>query len=374
MGYAYTPGLAVAENTVIRKIRRLPLKGEVLVKVGQAVEAEDVVAQTQLPGDVKPVNVVGKLGIAPEELKDIMLKEEGDTIAENEPFARTKGIFGFFRSEARSPITGTIESISHITGQVIIRGKPTLLQKTAYARGRVVAIQEAESATVEITGSFIQGIFGIGGEASGEVTLAVRSPDEVLDAGHIKPEHAGKIIVGGSLVTAAAVKAAAAAGVHGIVCGGLNDADLHNFLGYELGVAITGEEKLGVTVVVTEGFGQIAMATATYDLLGRRVGLKASINGATQIRAGVIRPEVIIPLEETVAAGNVDDESGNILQIGTEVRTIREPYFGRIGKCVGLPVELVKLKSETKVRVLEVEFANGERAIVPRANVELIKS
>ena len=373
MGYAYTPGLSVAENTVIRKIRRLPLKGKVLVKVGQAVNAEDVVAQTELPGDVKPVNVVGKLGIAPEELAEIMLKKEGDKVVEGETFARTKGFFGLFKSEIRAPVDGTIESISHVTGQVIIRGAPTLLQKTAYARGKVVEVADEESATVEINGTFIQGIFGIGGETAGELTTVTPGPDDVLEASHIKPEHAGKIIVGGSLVTADAVKAAAKHGVKGIICGGLNDADLRDFLGYELGVAITGEETLGVTVVVTEGFGKIRMAQATFDLLKRREGKTASLNGATQIRAGVIRPECVIPLDD-VAAGGGDDEEGSILQVGTPIRAIREPFFGRIGKCVGLPVELEKLASETKVRVLEVEFENGERATVPRANVELIKS
>lgn len=373
MGYAYTPGLTVAESTVIRKVRRLPLKGEVLVERGQRVKAEDVVAQTELPGEVKPINVVGRLGIAPEELPEIMLKQEGEAIGQNEPFARTKGFFGFFKSEARSPIEGTIESVSKVTGQVIIRGKPTLLQKNAYAEGVIVDIHDEESATVEIRGSFIQGIFGIGGEATGELALAVDGPEDVLDENCLKPEHAGKIVVGGSLVTAEAVKRAIDLGVHGLVCGGLNDADLRDFLGYELGVAITGEETLGVSIVVTEGFGRIRMAQATFDLLKKRIGKLTSVNGATQIRAGVIRPEVVIPLEEAPTGGGADDESG-ILKVGTLIRAIREPFFGRIGKCTALPVELVPLTSETKVRVLEVEFEDGETSIVPRANVELIKA
>ncbi len=374
MGYAYTPGLSVAEHTVIRKVRRLPLKGRVLVETGAVVDADEVVAQTELPGEVRPINVVGKLGVAAEELTEIMLKQEGDPVAANEPIARTKGVFGFFKSELKSPIDGSVESISSVTGQIIIRGKPTLLQKTAYARGRVVAVQADESATIEVSGTFIQGIFGIGGEARGEIALAVDDPADVLDAPKIKPEHRGKVIVGGSLLTADAVKAAQKHGVAGIMVGGLNDADLRAFLGYELGVAITGEETLGVTIVVTEGFGEIAMASATFDLLKRRVGKVASINGATQIRAGVIRPECIIPLDEEAAPATGDDEQSSVLQIGTPLRAIREPFFGRIGKCVALPVELERLGSETKVRVLEVEFDDGQRATVPRANVELIKA
>jgi hypothetical protein len=373
MGYAYTPGLTVAEHTLVRKVRRLPLKGAVLVQVGQEVQATDVVAQTSLPGEARPVNVVAKLGIVPEDLPAVLLKQEGESLAKGEVFARTKGLCGWFRSECKAPIAGTLESVSAVTGQVIIRGEPTLLQKTAYARGRVVAVQEGESATVEISGTFVQGIFGVGGEATGLLEVVVASPADELGEQAIRPEHKGKILVGGSLVTAAAVRKAIQCGVKGLVCGGLNDADLRDFLGYELGVAITGEENLGLTIVVTEGFGPIRMADRTFALLKKRAGLLASINGATQIRAGVIRPEVVIPLSEVPAVSAGVAEEGGILQVGTALRAIREPYFGRLGRCTALPVELVRLSSETNVRVLEVEFEDGARAIVPRANVELIK-
>jgi len=373
MGYAYTPGLSVATNTVIRTTRRLPLKGEVLVRAGQTVVAEDVVAQTNLPGEVKPINVVGKLGLAPEELDEVMLKREGETVARDEVFVRTKGLFGFFKSELKSPIDGTIESVSRVTGQVIIRGEPTPLQKLAYAGGSVVDVQEGESATIEVRDTFIQGIFGIGDETTGPIEIVAETPDQVLEAERIAPEHRGKVLVGGSLVTADAVKRAAELGVHGIIAGGLDDADLRAFLGYELGVAITGEETLGVTVVVTEGFGKIAMARATFDLLNSRRGLQASINGATQIRAGVIRPEVIIPLEEDGQRGVGGGDEESVLKIGTAIRAIREPFFGRLGTCAAMPVELETLPSEALVRVLQVEFDDGESATLPRANVELIK-
>lgn len=372
MGYAYTPGLTVADHTVIRKVRRLPLKGDVLVKVGQRVKAGDVVAMTNLPGEVKPVNVSGKLGVAPNEVGEVMLKRERDPVRQNEPFAQTHGFLGLFKNTCTSPIDGTIESISAVTGQVIIRGAPTPVQKFAYAEGVVAETLPGEAATVEVTGTFIQGIFGIGGETWGPLEVVVGGGDEVLDEKLITPQHRDKIIVGGSLVTAAAVHAAIKHGVKGIIVGGLNDADLRDLLGYELGVAITGEETLGVTIVVTEGFGRIRMARATFELLKKRVGLLTSINGATQIRAGVTRPEVIVPLPQPPARPSGDGELAGVLQVGTSIRAIRDPYFGRIGKCVALPVELTRLSSEAKVRVLEVEFEDGQRATLPRANVELI--
>lgn len=372
MGYAYTPGLTVAEHTVIRRVRRLPINGQVLVAVGQQVQAEEVVAEASLPGEVRPVNVVSELGITPDELPDVMIKKEGDPVVQDEPLARTRGLFGLFKSECRAPIDGTIESASAVTGQVIIRGRPTPLRKPAYVSGRIVDVQEGQSATVEATGTLIQGIFGLAGEAVGTLEMAVDSPDDVLDAERVTPEHAGKVIVGGSLVTADAVKAAVRHGVKAIVSGGLDDTDVRAALGYELGVAITGEEDLGVTVLITEGFGKISMAAGTFELLRRRVGALASVNGATQIRAGVIRPEIIIPADRESSLPEAQPGEGGVLQIGTRLRAIREPYFGRLGRCTALPSGLATLSTEAQVRVLEVEFDDGQRAILPRANVELI--
>lgn len=54
MAHAYTPGLKVSSRTIFRKERRLPLKGEVLVKVGDTIEAEDVIARTDFPAMSRP--------------------------------------------------------------------------------------------------------------------------------------------------------------------------------------------------------------------------------------------------------------------------------------------------------------------------------
>jgi len=52
---------------------------------------------------------------------------------------------------------------------------------------------------------------------------------------------------------------------------------------------------------------------------------------------------------------------------------IREPYFGKLGEVSALPPLLQKLETESKARVLEVEFEDGTKAIIPRANVETIE-
>ncbi|RKY60089.1 MAG: hypothetical protein DRP95_04505, partial [Candidatus Latescibacterota bacterium] len=98
---------------------------------------------------------------------------------------------------------------------------------------------------------------------------------------------------------------------------------------------------------------------------------KASISGATQIRAGVIRPEVVVPRPE-LAPEDVGEERMDArgVEVGDTVRLIRAPLFGRIGRVIGLPPEPRQIPTESVTRVLEVELEGGERVVVPRANVE----
>jgi hypothetical protein len=161
-------------------------------------------------------------------------------------------------------------------------------------------------------------------------------------------------------------------GVAALVVGGIHDKDLRTLLGYDLGVAITGTEQVGFTLVLTEGFGTIPMATKTFRLLAAHAGQKASVSGATQIRAGVIRPEIIIPhaaSQQTAASGPRREG----IRIGDPVRIIRDPLFGTIGEVSRLPSELQTIPTESEVRVLEVRFGDGRTAVIPRANIEVIE-
>src|SRR5439155_25608523 len=107
-------------------------------------------------------------------------------------------------------------------------------------------------------------------------------------------------------------------------------------------------------------------------LRGARRGALAPVGGPTQRRAGEMRPEILIHrgLPPRAAA---EESHATGLEVGSLLRVIREPHFGRIGHVAELPRELRPLESEAKVRVLVVEFADDHtRAVVPRANVELI--
>lgn len=370
MGHAYTPGLKVSDAAEFIRARILPIPGEVLVKQGDKVEPETVVARALLPGNVVTANLARLLGVAAADIMELLLVKEGDSVQKDQPVARSKGIFGLMKQTATAPTTGVFESVSKVSGQAIFREAPIPVEVKAYVGGIVSEVEPTFGVHVDSRGTMVQGIFGIGPEVSGPIVMAGDDPARPLLPTDVKPEHAGAVLVGGSLARLDTLRACIDAGVHALIIGGIDAADLKDLLGYDLGVAITGNETVGLTLVVTEGFGQLAMSGKTHRLLGERAGQIASVSGATQIRAGVMRPEVLVPSEvHQIEQTEVDT---GLMHINSTVRIIRDPHFGELGRVTELPAEPHKLDTEAAVRILTVALKDGQHVTLPRANVELV--
>jgi len=372
MSKSYTPGLKVLKNAKIVKERLLPLKGNVLVKENDLVESDSIVASTEIPGNVHMINIANELNIDVNQIDSCMLVKVNETIEKNQLIAQSKGIFGMFKNDIKSPINGKIINISNVTGQVVISEHPVPINVDAYVPGKIKDVYDKEGVLITSIGTFVQGIIGIGGEKQGEMIVLVDNCSDSVNISDISDDLKDKIIVCGSYIDIDLYKKAKKIGIKGIVCGGVDYNTISKILGYSLGVAITGTENT-TTLILTEGFGQVNMAARTFRILKDNNKKFVSINGATQIRAGVLRPEIFIKSEgsgETKSISNQD----LIISEGSSVRVIREPYFGKIGKIVSLPYDLMTMKSETKVRVAEVEFEDGLKEIIPRANLEVILS
>jgi len=391
LAQAYTPGLKRKKLYLVKKRRILPIPGKVLVKKGEKVTPTTIVATTMVPGDIQMMPMASMLdidistdtadagGMGLEYQKSMidkcMLKKEGEEVRANEIIARKKHVLSIFRKECRCPVNGKIEFISYTTGQLAIRERPKEQNLNAHIPGIVADVIPEQGVVIETPATYIQGIFGISGERHGELTVLSKSPEEILTADRIGSECTGKILVGGSLVQGDALKRAAEVGAKGIIVGGIECKDLRDFLGYEIGVAITGNEETALTLIITEGYGKMRMSQKTFELLEESDGKLACIDGTTHIRAGVIRPEIIIPRDDLEKYADSQDKeylSGGIGP-GAIVRIIREPYFGYIARVVSLPPELQTLETESKARVLEAELEDGRLVVVPRANVEMIE-
>lgn len=373
---SYTPSLNVKQHYIVTKNRRLPIKGEVLCKKGEKVSYNTIVAKTKIPGKIRVINVCLEIGVDPEDIMNHMLIKVGERIKKGDPLALYSYFFGLFKETCYSTITGTLELCSAVTGQALLREEMIPLSLNAYIPGIVKKVLPKEGVIIETIATFIQGIFGIGGENHGKIKMIAKTPDEIVEPDKIGSDCKEKILICGSLIKYETLKKAIEMGAKGLVVGGIKGDVLSSFLGKDLGVMITGQENIDITLIITEGFGKTSMRKKTFDLLKINEGKLACINGATQIRAGVLRPEIIIPLEENmidkISILQSENSYSENLKVGTKIRLTREPFFGALGKVIEIPIDLRRLESESEVRVLVTELEDGRKVIVPRANVEVI--
>ena len=375
MSRALTPGLQVCARTRVRKLRELPLSGQVMVELGQEVDAHQVVACALVPGELHVLRIPERLGLDPDEVLEDLRIQEGQQVENGAVLCEHQSFFGLLKSRFVSPVSGQVEFINVRSGHVGLREVARPLSLLAHVSGRVVSIEAGKSVTIETECALVQGIFGIGGEQRGTLRLlAVPAGREVQEI-DLPEQIKGSILVGGTRPSLQALQAAARQGAAGWVVGSIDDRALAGYLGYDLGIALTGDEDLSMTVIITEGFGRMPIAGRILEVLARFDGSPASINGATQVRAGALRPEIIVSgletkLEEGPSSAILSREQE--LEVGSFVRIIRVPYFGQRAKVLSLPVELQTLETGARARVLEAELEGGRRVFVPRTNVELV--
>jgi len=387
MSQIFVPGLKREENYIVRKTRRLPVKGKVLVKVGEDISFDQKIAEAVVKGPEVVVDAYEQLHVLSPIFdnytfkKDFLLKEVGDKLTQDEVIARRKA-WSLVTATCLSPINGTIEKIDipdekhPVSCLVHIRLPSHTINVNAFIPGKVHRVLENEGAIIEVNAAYIQGIFGIGRETWGELTVLPSQSREVQSI-DITEEHKGKALVMDKDVSLEVLKKAVDVGVSALIAGSVADKTLENFIGGKPDV-VTGGEDYGLTLIVTEGFGQISMLEKSYNLLKKYEGEMAFVNGATQMRAGVIRPEIIIPhsqkfdstpqREIKICGENFSEE----VKPRDKIRVIREPHFGKIGYVTNLPESSIILKSEVEALVLEIETEEGEKIVIPRSNTEII--
>ncbi|MFO8073969.1 MAG: hypothetical protein R6V85_19070 [Polyangia bacterium] len=362
-----SPGLEISPRVVFSRWRRLPVEGELLASVGDDVEADDVVARADLPGPLHPVRAAGALGIPRAELPRRTVVEEGDAVEERQLLASSRALWGLLRSEVRAPMSGIVESISDVTGQIVLRAAPRPIELRAYLGGKVTGVEPGRAVEIETSSSLVQGIVGLGSETAGEVAVLAGGEGGTLGAGAVRSEHAGAVVVARGGISAEAVDRLREVGAAAVVAGGIGGDDLVRIAGREPNIAATGDERIGLTLILTEGFGDLEMSRRAFAVLSGLEGKRVSACGTTQVRAGVVRPEVIGPPLQGEASTPSREAA-----LGVRVRVVRGRRFGATGIVEAIPERPVELPTGARALAYEVKLDDGERTLVPRANAELV--
>jgi hypothetical protein len=366
-----TPSLTVTALTTLSARRELPVKGDMKVTVGQKVNVNDVVGESVKEGELYLIKVAEELGIEADKAVEVLLKKIGEPVTEGEKIAIHRGLFGLFSSEVISPVTGVVEFISAKSGHVGVRMPSTVHTLRAFIAGRVKEVEVNKGCVIESRGALIQGAFGVGGERIGNIRVLNVPNDRALLAEHIGDDVvAGDILVGGTKPNVEFFLKAAQRGVVGIIVGGCDDDVLEEVSGKAHGVAVTGDEPISFTAILTEGFGGVPISQKVIDVAKKYEGCAASIQGMTQVRAGAVRPFVMISGVE--GAGELIENVSASFEVGKKVRLIQMSRFGEQGTIAELPVQPEKIATGAHVRVLKVALGNGQVITVPRANVEVM--
>jgi hypothetical protein len=375
---AGTPPLI--SSALARIERRLPYAGEVIVRQGQRVEPEEIVARAFVPGIPQIVNMARALQIAPALVERAMVREVGNKVAQGEVLARSSRIGG---RVCISPVGGKIEAVDSETGYVTVSPDPMVYELQATVRGLVMDVIPNQGVRIETPAAQVYGAFGFGQERSGVLRLLVTDPSEPIRPEMLDARSAYAIIIGGSGITAAALRRAVQEQVRGVIVGGIDEAELRAFLGWDAvrdwraGSGTwqvpsgTGNPQYDLTLVVTEGFGTQPMSVPLFDLLAAHDRQEALIEGLTRLRGPMQRPRVVIPLSSRTSGIQLDPARPQ-LRAGANVRLLDPAHLGQIGQVRTVSSAPRRLVSRVRALAVDVVLEDGTSILLPRTNMEVL--
>ena len=317
-------GLLVKKGDIIdfdmpvfrHKKRKDPIAVDFLSNIsGEVVKIDDygmIVVKEVQDYSEEPVviDIASEMNIKPKDIKKYLKRELGDFIQKGQIIAaRTTGnsvrdlinqMFdhktdrheGMVQTKAshysvRSNSTGHITAIDTEKGTVTVkyRTKPLILR--SFVNGTVSAVHKNISVDIKVNGSYAYCIIGFGGENFGKIAFP-------YDGKTVTETNEGDVVVFTRPINKRILENARDMKVKGVIAPSVHNIDWVEFCGREIGIAVTGKEDIGFTLMLTEGFGNKEMNSDYQEYFRQNEGKTASLNGRTQIRAGVIRPRVII--------------------------------------------------------------------------------
>jgi hypothetical protein len=388
--YYPIPQPTIATNILVRRERRLPVPGEVLVRAGQRVEPTDVVAQSMLTSEPQRVDIAADLDMSPASTARRLLVSPGARVEQAGILAQRAGAGS---RASRSPVAGTFTGYDPKTGEGLITTPAEPVRVHAHLKGIVTDLIPHYGAIIETPATLVRGIFGVGGEQHGVLKVVVPSGDEVLAPGTVDARVTYAIVLGGSEVTADALRRMIELGARGLITGSIRWSELADFLGF----TALSEWKLGATtsassgwdfppsnpgvqspvppdfvLIITEGFGSVPMSPRTFETLAVYDGQEIAIDGTTRLRGGLARPEIIIPLARTTSVKWLE-EKGPTLAVGGNVRLLSPSYLGQVAQVTGLPVGPRASQSGVVAPVADVLLSGGRKLRVPLVDIEVLE-
>ncbi|MBN1438741.1 MAG: hypothetical protein JW929_04950 [Anaerolineales bacterium] len=339
---------------VIRRPRNLPARGTIHLRLNQKVSPADIVGRTTLAPAHYLFDIAHGLGLPPAKADRFLRRETDERVSAGDILA---GPVGWMRRVVRAPEDGRV--VLQGDGRLLFEGLGEGFELRAGLPGIVIGMEPDLGATIETVGALVEGIWGNGRQEFGVLRVATPSSATVLAAADLNIDLRGAVAVAGRLDDPDIFHAMEALPLRGVICGSMPSA------------LIPAAEASRLPVILTEGFGDIPMNSAVFELFATNVGREASVNAQQTDSWKGLRPEVIIPLP---AVGSADVPSEAVqLVVGRRVRVLRAPYAGQVGSVVSLPEGLMPIGNGIRVTCAEVELGETGLVRVPIANLDILE-
>ncbi len=337
----------------IRRQRFLPVAGTVLVRAGQDVKADDVIARADINAKHITLDIERGLGVPRNKIMDYMKRSIGDDIPEKSVVASRSGMVS---RVVRAPQAGKLVAIGG--GQVLLQVSNHPFELKSGIPGSVVEITADFGATIQTTGAWIQGVWGNGRLGSGPLQVISEEAGSVLTSAQLDPSFRGGIIMAGHCEEQKVLEMINDMKLRGLILGSIPTRLL----------AIA--RKVPYPIIVIDGFGKIPMSDSAYNLLSTNAQREITLNAMIYDRLTGERPEIIIPLT-SVDNPPIPINLGRV-NAGDRVRILRAPYMGTVGMVNAIFPSSTRFPSGIQTEAAEIIFEDEEKVVVPLANIEVL--
>ncbi|MEA2515385.1 MAG: hypothetical protein QOJ59_4874 [Thermomicrobiales bacterium] len=378
LSYPHREALVV-RNHELRVIRRLTGNPDIRVRAGERVTSDQVIARTDSSASAIKLPIADQLGIAPQDVSKCLMRPVGSSFSAGEALARARK--GLRNVVMAAPVAGVLVSVDPATGVAALAPGGGDEVKALVA-GDIEFVDGREAISVRTVGARMLGIVGFGDAVGGPLRVLVGQPNEELQPGKITPDLAGKIVVGGSWASAAALKKLVDVRAAAFITGGLVEREFADGFGlksedrlapWRLGAGdrVLGESlSPGLSLMATEGFGPLAMHPDAFALLQEADGRHAVLFPYTRVTGDLMRPELIIP-DGPAALDDDGQTSQAAFASGAHVRLTDQAALGKTATIVDGP-RRSRHGDAHVFDVIDVELTDGTRRTVPIANVEIL--
>ena len=143
--------------TMIERRRVLPIAGTVLVRAGQQVEADEVIATTDLKGEHISLDLARGLGVPKNKTTGYLKRSIGDEGDEGAVIASRPGMVS---RSVRAPRAGKLVAVGG--GQALLQVSRKPFELKAGIPGTVFKVEADYGAIIRVSGAWIQGVWGNG--------------------------------------------------------------------------------------------------------------------------------------------------------------------------------------------------------------------